>query len=95
MPQIEKADIIVSNPPYINSDDIDLLQKEVQREPKMALDGGQDGLDFYRFIAENYKDYLKPDGVFAFEIGETQADAVADILKSNSYSDIEIKRYLR
>ena len=92
LPQIEKADIIVSNPPYINSDDIDLLQKEVQREPRMALDGGQDGLDFYRFIAENYKDYLKPDGVLLFEIGETQADAVADILKSNSYSDIEIKK---
>lgn len=92
LPQIEKADIIVSNPPYINSGDIDLLQKEVQREPRMALDGGQDGLDFYRFIAENYKDYLKPDGVLLFEIGETQADAVADILKSNSYSDIEIKK---
>lgn len=92
LPQIEKADIIVSNPPYINSGDIDSLQKEVQREPKMALDGGQDGLDFYRFIAENYKDYLKPDGVLLFEIGETQADAVADILKSNSYSDIEIKK---
>lgn len=92
LPQIEKADIIVSNPPYINSGDIDSLQKEVQREPKMALDGGQDGLDFYRFIAENYKDYLKPEGVLLFEIGETQADAVADILKSNSYSDIEIKK---
>lgn len=92
LPQIEKADIIVSNPPYINSGDIDSLQKEVQREPRMALDGGQDGLDFYRFIAENYKDYLKPDGVLLFEIGETQADAVADILKSNSYSDIEIKK---
>lgn len=92
LPQIEKADIIVSNPPYINSGDIDLLQKEVQREPRMALDGGQDGLDFYRFIAENYKDYLKPDGVLLFEIGETQADAVVDILKSNSYSDIEIKK---
>lgn len=92
LPQIEKADIIVSNPPYINSGDIDLLQKEVQREPRTALDGGADGLDFYRFIAENYKDYLKPDGVLLFEIGETQADAVADILKSNGYSDIEIKK---
>lgn len=91
LPQIEKADIIVSNPPYINSGDIDSLQKEVQREPRMALDGGADGLDFYRFIAENYKDYLKTDGALLFEIGETQADAVADILKSNGYSDIEIK----
>lgn len=91
LPKIEKADIIVSNPPYIKSDEIAFLQAEVQKEPKMALDGGADGLEFYRFIAENYKDYLKDGGSLLFEIGETQADAVADILKSNGYSDIEIK----
>lgn len=91
LPQIEKADIIVSNPPYINSDDIDSLQSEVQKEPRMALDGGKDGLDFYRFIAKNYKEYLKENGLLLFEIGDTQADAVVDILKSNGYGNIEIK----
>lgn len=91
LPEIEKADIIVSNPPYINSGDIDSLQAEVQREPSMALDGGADGLDFYRFIAENYRAYLKDSGYLLFEIGEEQGNAVYEILKHNGYRDIEIK----
>lgn len=92
LPEIEKADIIVSNPPYIKSDEIELLQTEVQKEPKEALDGGADGLDFYRFIAENYKAYLKDNGCLLFEIGESQGTAVAEILKNNGYKNIEIKK---
>jgi len=90
--ETEKADIIVSNPPYIKSSEISGLQAEVQKEPAEALDGGEDGLDFYRFIAENYKGYLKKNGALLFEIGETQADDVFDILKNNGYADIEIKK---
>ncbi len=91
LPEIEKADIIVSNPPYIKSNEIELLQREVQKEPKEALDGGADGLDFYRFIAENYKAYLKDNGCLLFEIGESQGAAVAEILENNGYKNIEIK----
>lgn len=92
LPEIEKADIIVSNPPYIKSDDIQSLQVEVQREPAEALDGGEDGLDFYRFIAENYKCYLKDGASLLFEIGNEQGADVIDVLQLNGYKNIEIKK---
>ena len=91
LPQIEKADIIVSNPPYIKSNEIPGLQSEVLEEPLMALDGGVDGLDFYRFISQNYKQYLKNGGRLLFEIGNEQGEDVRRILISNGYKDIEIK----
>ena len=90
---LPKADIIVSNPPYINSDEIAGLQKEVQFEPAMALDGGSDGLDFYRFIINEWKNLLKDDGMFAFECGENQAEAISDILKANGFDSFIIKDY--
>lgn len=90
---LPKADIIVSNPPYINSDEIAGLQKEVQFEPAMALDGGSDGLDFYRFIINEWKNLLKSDGMFAFECGENQADAISDIFKTNGFDSFIIKDY--
>lgn len=92
LPEMEKADIIVSNPPYIKSADIQSLQAEVQREPSEALDGGEDGLDFYRFIAENYKDYLKENAHLLFEIGNEQGGDITNILQLNGYKDIEIKK---
>ena len=91
--KLPKADVIVSNPPYINSDEISGLQKEVQHEPVMALDGGSDGLDFYRFIITEWKCLLKDDGIFAFECGENQADAISDILKINGFDSLVIKDY--
>lgn len=91
LPQIEKADIIVSNPPYIKSNEIPGLQSEVLEEPLMALDGGVDGLDFYRFISQNYKQYLKNGGRLLFEVGNEQGEDVRRILISNGYKDIEIK----
>ena len=90
---LPEADIIVSNPPYINSDEIAGLQKEVQFEPAMALDGGSDGLDFYRLIINEWKSLLKSDGMFAFECGENQADAISDILKTNGFDSFIIKDY--
>lgn len=81
-------DIIVSNPPYIPADDIVSLQQEVKHEPASALNGGKDGLCFYRSICENYRDILKIGGTLAFEVGINQAGSVCDIMKSNGFEDI-------
>ena len=70
-------DAILSNPPYIPTADLATLQKEVQREPQMALDGDADGLKFYRTIAEHWCDKLSPDGFVAVEVGIGQAEDVA------------------
>lgn len=75
-----KFDFIVSNPPYIRSDEIDGLQKQVTCQPRAALDGGKDGLDFYRIIAEKAGDYLNPGGVIAVEVGYDQAERVSELL---------------
>lgn len=88
--QIPAADIIVSNPPYIRTDELQKLQAEVQREPQMALDGGEDGLVFYRIISEKWKSHLKNEAVLFFEIGDEQGEAVTEILKNNGYSNIEV-----
>lgn len=84
-------DIIVSNPPYIKSSEIEGLQREVQFEPREALDGGADGLDFYTYIAREWKKHLKPNGILLFEIGNEQSDEVACLLETNGYKNIEIK----
>lgn len=70
-----KYDIIYSNPPYIRSDEIENLQIEItDHEPRLALDGGEDGLDFYKKIISKYKDYLNKDGYLIFEIGHDQGE---------------------
>ena len=78
----EKVDAIVSNPPYIRSCDIDSLQSEVQLEPKMALDGGEDGYDFYRVICKEWHRYLKSGGFIALECGEEQAEYICNLFDS-------------
>ena len=88
-----KFDMIVSNPPYIDRQEMDALDKSVvDFEPHMALYGGEDGLDFYRAIAKNYASALKPGGLLAFEIGDTQGDAVCRILAENGYTILERAR---
>lgn len=83
-------DIIVSNPPYIRTDEIEGLQIEVASyEPKLALDGGTDGLDFYRAITQGSLAYLSNRGVLAYEIGHDQAVDVSNLMKED-YTDIEI-----
>ncbi len=85
-------DVIVSNPPYIPSGDIDGLDKKVKCfEPLTALDGGADGLDFYRFISKNAP--LSKGGMLAFEVGINQAKSVADML-SERFCDIKIAKDL-
>ena len=88
-------DIIASNPPYIPSDDIDTLDDKVRLfEPRTALDGGSDGLDFYRIIAKNARKHLSDDGILFMEIGFDERLAVTDIFKAHGYSDIAcIKDY--
>lgn len=81
-------DLIVSNPPYIKTADIASLQKEVQHEPAMALDGGESGLDFYRRIVPLWKSKLKAGGALAFELGEGQYDEVSRILADNCFGGI-------
>lgn len=76
-----KCDILLSNPPYIRTDIIPSLQKEVLAEPLMALDGGADGLDFYRAIAEKWFDCIKANGMAAVEIGEDQGNQVKEIFE--------------
>lgn len=72
-------DAIISNPPYIPTKDIENLSKEVRHEPRAALDGGEDGLDFYRFIVSEYRKYLADDGRIIFEIGYDQGEALTSI----------------
>ena len=88
-----KFDMIVSNPPYITAKEMTELEACVRDfEPEMALYGGEDGLDFYRAIARNYSAALKPGGLLAFEIGDTQGDDVCQILEENGYTILERTR---
>jgi release factor glutamine methyltransferase len=84
-------DLIVSNPPYIRSRDIPELQQEVRREPLTALDGGSDGMAFYRRIAYDAAAYITPGGYIMLEVGEGQAEAVADMLRP-AFDNIEFSR---
>ena len=79
LPLEKKFDIIVSNPPYIPAGDIAGLDKDVQQEPRGALDGGADGLDFYRRITAEAMEHMAEEGVLAFEIGIGQAAAVQQL----------------
>ncbi len=89
--QENSFDIIASNPPYIPDEEIETLQAEVRlHEPKLALAGGKDGLDFYREIANKSLKYLKKGGLLIFEVGHDQGEAVADIMKNSGYDNIEI-----
>lgn len=83
-------DAIVSNPPYIPTKELNSLQKEVKHEPKMALDGGIDGLDFYRAICRHWLKLLSKGGLAAFEIGYNQSPAVAQIMSNAGIENIKI-----
>ena len=86
-------DVIISNPPYVKSSEIPTLQQEVLLEPRMALDGGEDGLDFYRLLAEKWTNFLNEDGMFAFECGEEQAEEIRAILERKNFDVKFVKDY--
>ena len=91
----EKYDIIVSNPPYIRPDVIKTLEPEVrEHDPWLALDGGEDGLSFYRILAKEGKKYLNSQGMIFMEIGYDQGQAVKEIFESEGFVDIVIKKDL-
>jgi release factor glutamine methyltransferase len=81
--EAQEFDVVVSNPPYIPTDVIDTLEPEVRdHEPRLALDGGPDGLDAYRALAPEVLRVLRPGGLFAIEIGHDQSDAVETLFKA-------------
>lgn len=88
----QKVDAIVSNPPYIKTNDICALQKEVHFEPLSALDGGEDGFLFYRCILKSWKKLLKKGGFVVFEIGDEQKDGIVSLFEENGFTDIAVEK---
>lgn len=91
VPADKKFDIIVSNPPYIPAADIAGLAKDVQKEPIGALDGGADGLDFYRRIISEAMDHMADEGILAFEVGINQAQVVAELCRKAGFKATAIR----
>ena len=92
-PFLGKFDLIVSNPPYVTTAEMEELDSSVRDfEPHLALHGGEDGLDFYRAIVKNFTPALRPGGCVAFEFGQGQAEAVCAILEAADYRILELKQ---
>lgn len=87
-----ELDLIVSNPPYLTADEMAALQPETAREPAMALAAGEDGLDFYRALADHYRAALRPGGALVLEIGWQQRQAVSDLLAQAGWHDIACRQ---
>lgn len=86
-----KFEIIVSNPPYIASAEVDRLMPEVRdHEPRMALDGTEDGLEFYRRIIAEAGQYLVSSGMLFFEIGYDQGQAVSELMREHGYREVQV-----
>jgi release factor glutamine methyltransferase len=94
LPAGAKFDLVVSNPPYVKSGEIATLSREVQKEPRAALDGGADGLEVIRRIAADAKAWLKPGGLLALEIGETQGAATWTLLKDSGWDEPKVEKDL-
>ncbi|MBQ4578498.1 MAG: peptide chain release factor N(5)-glutamine methyltransferase [Clostridia bacterium] len=90
-PLLGKFHMILCNPPYIPTNEIMTLDVEVQREPHMALDGGEDGLDFYRAVCKNFVSALNKGGVLAFEVGLGQFEDVMAIMEAAGYQNIQFR----
>jgi release factor glutamine methyltransferase len=94
VPEGATFDVIVSNPPYVKTGDLATLQREVQKEPRAALDGGADGLDLVRRVVTDGLPRLKPGGLLALEIGDEQGDAVKEIMTRAGCRDVRIEKDL-
>lgn len=93
--QGQSFDVIVSNPPYIPAGELPHLQKEVGFEPALALNGGQDGLDFYRILAAHGKEHLQPQGSIFCEIGADQGPQVHSLFTNNGFSSVQVLKDLQ
>ena len=94
-PSQDRFDVIVSNPPYIPSEVIESLEPEVRDfEPRNALDGTEDGLFFYRKLAEECGSFLKENGTVYFEIGHDQGEAVANLLDAHGFKNTRVVKDL-
>ncbi|QDF06390.1 MULTISPECIES: peptide chain release factor N(5)-glutamine methyltransferase [Myxococcus] len=94
VPEGERFQVVVSNPPYIASGEIPGLSAEVRREPKLALDGGPDGLVAVRRVVTGARQWLEPGGLLAMEIGEDQGPAVLELLRAAGYADARVEKDL-
>ena len=90
----QSLDLIVSNPPYIKREELESLQEEVRFEPRLALDGGESGYDFYEAIIRDWSVKLRHGGALAFELGEGQAQRVSELMRQKGFSDIRIENDL-
>jgi release factor glutamine methyltransferase len=94
LPPDARFDVVVSNPPYIATGEIPTLSAEVRREPHLALDGGPDGLVLIRKVIEGARRVLKPGGLLAMEIGETQGAALQALLQAAGFEDARVEKDL-
>lgn len=92
IPLDKKFDIIVSNPPYIPAADIATLARDVQQEPRSALDGGADGLDFYRRIIAEAQEHMEEEGLLAFEVGINQSETVAQLCQAAGFRATAVRK---
>ncbi|MBI4372777.1 MAG: peptide chain release factor N(5)-glutamine methyltransferase [Candidatus Omnitrophica bacterium] len=88
----EFFDVLISNPPYLTASELEHLQPEVAFEPRIALDGREDGLYFFKDIIRNSRKVLKPGGFIFFEMGINQANAVSSMLEANDFESIQIEK---
>lgn len=93
-PDSARFHVVVSNPPYVASGDIPGLSAEVRREPKLALDGGADGLVAVRRVVKDARRWLEPGGLLAMEIGEDQGPAVLELLRAAGWADARVEKDL-
>ena len=94
VPEGATFDVIVSNPPYVKTGDLKTLQREVQQEPREALDGGVDGVTLIARVIDGALLRLKPGGLLALEIGEDEGSAVKELLQRSGYRDVKIEKDL-
>jgi release factor glutamine methyltransferase len=88
--ETRRFDAVISNPPYLTRSEMETLQSEITFEPSLALDGGEDGLDFFRRIVENSEKVLKPGGMIFFEVGAGQAGKVSRLLNENGFESVKM-----
>jgi release factor glutamine methyltransferase len=92
LPEDARFDVVVSNPPYVRTADIDTLSPEVRQEPRLALDGGADGLALLRRVIAGAQAHLVPGGVLALEIGEDQGPAVHALLEQSGFTQARVEK---